>query len=108
MSNWTELDRAINILKDTPNLIPMQCSSEYPCKPNRVGLNVIQEMIKRYNLPVGFSDHTLGFSAGISAVALGCVVVEKHFTFSKLMYGSDAANSLEPEEFKKILKSPIL
>ena len=101
MSDWNELDAAVNILKNCPMLIPMQCSSKYPCEPELVGLNVITEMIKRYNLPIGFSDHTLGFSAGISAVALGCVVVEKHFTFSKLMYGSDAVNSMEPEEFKK-------
>ena len=101
MSDWGEIDRAINVLRNSPNLIPMQCSSSYPCKPELVGLNVISEMLKRYNLPVGFSDHTLGFAAGISAVALGCVAVEKHFTFSKLMYGSDAKNSMEPKEFKK-------
>jgi len=57
-------------------------------------------MMERYDLEVGFSDHTLGFAAAISAVCLGCTVIEKHFTFSKLMYGSDAANSMEPYEFK--------
>ena len=77
----------------------MQCSSMYPCEPDSIGLNVITEMIARYKLPVGFSDHSNGYAAAISAVALGCIAVEKHFTFSKLMYGSDAANSMEPEDF---------
>ena len=45
MSNWTELDRAINILRSCPNLIPMQCSSSYPCRPESVGLNVINEIL---------------------------------------------------------------
>ena len=100
MSNWSELDQAINILKKSNALIPMQCTSSYPCDPESVGLNIIGEMRERYKLPVGFSDHTLGFAAAISAVALGCVVIEKHFTFSKLMYGSDAYHSMEPKEFK--------
>jgi N-acetylneuraminate synthase len=58
------------------------------------------EMRKRYGLPVGLSDHTLGCAACISAVALGATVVEKHFAFSRLMYGSDAQHSMEPAEFK--------
>jgi N,N'-diacetyllegionaminate synthase len=80
----------------------MQCSSVYPCIPELVGLNVILEMQQRYGLPVGFSDHTLGYAACISAVALGARVVEKHFTFSRLMYGSDAQHSMEPAEFKAL------
>jgi N-acetylneuraminate synthase len=59
------------------------------------------DMGRRYDLPVGFSDHTLGFAAAIAAVALGAVVVEKHFTFSRLMYGSDAKHSMEPAEFQR-------
>ena len=105
MSDWEELDRAVEILRKSCQLIPMQCTSSYPCESDDVGLNVIQEMIKRYDLPVGFSDHTLGFAAGIGAVILGCKVVEKHITFSKLMYGSDAAHSMEPNEFKMFCSS---
>ena len=100
MSNWSELDEAIKILRKSKKLIPMQCTSSYPCAPESVGLNVIEEMRERYKLSIGFSDHTLGFAAAISAVAMGCVAIEKHFTFSKLMYGSDAAHSMEPKEFK--------
>lgn len=100
MSNWSELDAAVDILRKTGPLVIMQCSSIYPCPPEQVGLNVMQAMAERYGIPVGYSDHTLGVAACISAVALGAVVVEKHFTFSKLMYGSDAAHSMEPDEFK--------
>ncbi len=105
MSNWFELDNAVNILKNCPKLVPMQCTSSYPCKPEMVGLNIIKQMMERYNLEVGFSDHTIGFAAAISAVALGSTVIEKHFTFSKLMYGSDAANSMEPNEFEVFCSS---
>jgi N,N'-diacetyllegionaminate synthase len=59
-------------------------------------------MSERYGIPVGYSDHTMGFSAPIAAVALGASVIEKHFTFSRLMYGSDAKHSMEPEEFRRL------
>lgn len=100
MSNWAELDRAVAALRKGGPIVVMQCSSAYPCAPERVGLNVMLEMQQRYGLPVGLSDHTLGHAACISAVALGATVVEKHFTFSRLMYGSDARHSMEPDEFK--------
>lgn len=100
MSSWTELDEAVSILNPKCELIILQCSSIYPCPPDRVGLNVIHEMAKRYKLPIGYSDHTLGLAAPIAAVALGAKLIEKHFTFSRKMYGSDAPNSMEPTEFK--------
>ncbi len=105
MSNWAELDKAVSILKDKCNLVVFQCSSMYPCTDKYVGLNVLNEIKKRYNCKVGFSDHTLGISAPIAAVTLGAQVVEKHFTFSKYMYGSDAAHSMEPDEFKYLSQS---
>ncbi len=101
MNSWEELDRAVEIYKqaDLPLLL-MQCTTEYPCPPERVGLNVMQEMAARYSTPVGFSDHSSGVAAPIAAAALGATVIEKHFAFSRLMYGSDAKNSLEPAEFR--------
>ncbi len=102
MSDWSELDSALNVLQPLKQLTIMQCSSVYPCPIDKVGLNVIQEMQDRYGLPVGFSDHTAGQSAAIAAAALGAVAIEKHFTFSKLMYGSDAINSMEPPDFKQL------
>jgi len=101
MSNWKELDYAVEVLGQGSGLVSiMQCSSIYPCPPEKVGLNVIAEMLERYKLPVGFSDHTTGSAAAIAAIAKGATFVEKHFTFSRLMYGSDAANGMEPQEFQ--------
>ena len=100
MSDWAELDRAVEVLRDAVPLTIMQCSSEYPCVPEHVGLNVLAEMRERYHLPVGFSDHTVGFAAPFAAAALGATVIEKHFAFSRLMYGSDAKHSMEPPDFR--------
>jgi N-acetylneuraminate synthase len=102
MSNWAELERGIEALKGASEIVPMQCTTAYPCPPELIGLNVIAEMRQRFGLPVGYSDHTSGSAASIAAVALGAVCVEKHLTFSKLMYGSDAANAMEPDVFKSL------
>lgn len=100
MSNWAELDRAVAALEGGGPVTLMQCTSAYPCPPERVGLNVLREMAERYRRPVGFSDHTTSSAAAFAAAGLGATVVEKHFTFSRLMYGSDAINSMEPPEFR--------
>ena len=104
MSDWTELDRAVATLKGSVPLTVLQCSSVYPCPPESVGLNVLLELRQRYGVPVGLSDHTLGFSAAIAAAALGATAIEKHFTFSRLMYGSDAKHSMEPAELTLLCK----
>ncbi|WP_240536416.1 N-acetylneuraminate synthase family protein [Bradyrhizobium genomosp. III] len=100
MSNWYELDAAVAALRSSCAVTLLQCTSVYPCPPEQVGLNVMLKMRERYDVPVGFSDHTLGFAAAIAAVALGATVVEKHFTFSTLMYGSDAKHSMIPDQFR--------
>lgn len=105
MSSWGELDAAVEVLsKGAGQLAVMQCSSAYPCPPNQVGLNVLAEMRDRYGLPVGFSDHTNGPTAAIAAVVLGATIVEKHFTFSRLMYGSDAQFATEPAEWAALAR----
>jgi len=103
MSSWEELDRAVAVFKDKEKLTILQCTSEYPCKPENAGLNVMLEIKERYQCKVGFSDHTLGIGVPLTAVVLGASLVEKHFTLSKLMYGSDAKNSTEPGEFKHMV-----
>jgi N-acetylneuraminate synthase len=105
MSNWKEIDQAVNILKKNCDLTIMQCTSLYPCPDNKIGINVIKEMIKRYKLPVGFSDHTLGYEASIAAVMEGATVIEKHITFSNHMYGSDAFNAMELDKFYSFCSS---
>lgn len=100
MSGWDDMDAAVQALSGGGPVGVMQCSSAYPCPPERVGLNVLMEMAARYSLPVGYSDHTMGCAAAFAAAALGAKFVEKHFTFSRLMYGSDARHSMEPGEFR--------
>lgn len=105
MSSWSELDEAVNTILTCHNqLTVLQCTSEYPCPYEDVGLNVMLEMRDRYKLPVGLSDHTLTNYAAFAAVVLGASVIEKHFTFSRHMYGSDAKHSMEPTEFADLVQ----
>jgi len=102
MSTWDELTTAVSYFDSGRQVCVMQCTSIYPCPPELVGLNILEELRVRYpGNTLGFSDHTLGFAAGVAAATLGATVIEKHFTFSRLMYGSDAKNSMEPADFKK-------
>lgn len=100
MSNWEEIANAVDVLKE--NLIVLfQCSSQYPCLAKNIGLNIITEMIDKYNKStIGYSDHTPDNFTAIAAFMKGAKVFEKHFTLSKKMYGPDAGLSLEPEELK--------
>jgi N,N'-diacetyllegionaminate synthase len=99
MSDWREIDAAVETLRKYHDQITvLQCTTSYPCEPEDVGFNVMAEMRDRYGLPVGFSDHTKSIFAPIAAASLGASVIEKHFTMSKWLYGSDAWNSLEPPE----------
>lgn len=104
MSSWTELTDCVKIFEESnSNYAILQCTSEYPCRPEKVGLNVIEELRQTYpNIPIGFSDHTEGIWADIAAWMLGANIIEKHFTISKLMYGPDAYMSLEPVEMKQL------
>lgn len=105
MSSWAELDEAVNtILRYHDRLTVLQCTSEYPCPYEQVGLNAMLEMGERYKLLVGLSDHTLTIYASLAAVTLGASVIERHLTFSRLMYGSDARHSLEPDEFADLVR----
>ncbi len=102
MSSWAELDRAVEAAGDEVTVL--QCTSEYPTPPERVGLNVLAELRERYGKPVGLSDHTLGPYACFAAVALGASVVEKHFTLSRELYGPDASLALEPDELEELVE----
>ena len=104
MSSWDELDQAVEVvISRNQDLTILQCTSEYPCSYENVGLNVMLEMAERYGKDVGLSDHTLTNYASFAAVSLGAKVIEKHFTFSRKMYGSDAPHSLEPDELTDLV-----
>ena len=105
MSSWRELDDAVEpFRRHHDRLTVLQCTTEYPCPPEHVGLNVMLEIKERYSLPVGLSDHSLTTYAAIAAVAFGASAIEKHFTFSRSMYGSDARHSLEPDELADMVR----
>lgn len=107
MTSDAEVDECMQIfLKKNCDVAIMQCTSEYPCNPDNVGLNVISEYMRKYpNVTVGFSDHTSGVWAAIAAYVTGARIIEKHFTLSKLMYGPDAKMSMEPDEMKLLCES---
>ena len=105
MSSTAELDAAVGEAGSRQSDVTiLQCTSQYPCPPERAGLNVLAELRERYGKPVGFSDHTVGPYAAFAAVALGAVAIEKHFTLSKEMYGSDARFAAEPHELRELVE----
>ena len=81
----------------------LKCNSGYPAPPEEMNLRTISDMQRRFRVPVGLSDHTLGIAAPIAAVALGACIIEKHFTLSRGVPGPDSAFSLEPLEFKAMV-----
>ena len=83
----------------------LKCVSAYPTPLEEVNLKAIEYMKRFFNLPVGLSDHSLGISVPIASVALGARVIEKHFCLDRNVYTLDSHFSLEPQEFKDMVKS---
>lgn len=104
MGNLEEVTRAVNIFKSTNSpLLIFQCTSNYPSDPRNANLRVIKTYKKLFEIPVGLSDHTISNTTCISAIALGAVAIEKHFTISRNLPGIDQKASLEPKELKKLI-----
>ncbi len=102
-----ELDKAVEIFRkeENSNFTILHCNSIYPVPYEKVNLGMIDFYRKRYGCNVGFSDHTEGIEASIAAVSIGASVIEKHFTLSKNLPVPDAAISVEPDSFKKMILS---
>lgn len=83
----------------------LHCTSQYPAPHNELNLNAIPYMQETFGLPVGYSDHSEGIVASISAVAIGAEIIEKHFTLDKNMDGPDHKASLMPEELQELVSS---
>ena len=83
----------------------LKCTSAYPAPLGEVNLRTIANMIETFHTIVGLSDHTLGISVPIAAVALGAKIIEKHFILDRKLGGPDAAFSLEPDELKAMINS---
>lgn len=107
MGTLGEIEDAVNTIKNVGNedIILLHCITSYPAKFESLNLRAIQTLKEAFKLPVGFSDHSLGIYAPIAAVALGAVVIEKHFTLDKNLPGPDHNASLSPEELKEMIKA---
>ena len=81
----------------------LQCTSSYPAPVERSNLRMIPNLAETFGVKAGLSDHTIGSAAAVAAVALGATMVEKHFILDRSIGGPDAAFSMEPEEFRKMV-----
>jgi N-acetylneuraminate synthase len=104
MSPFAELDDAVGILRGRAPVAVLQCTSEYPSPPERVGLNVLHELATRYSSPVGLSDHSGTIYPSLAAVTLGASVIEVHVTLSREMFGPDVAASVTTEELRSLVE----
>lgn len=107
MATLGEIEEALEVLKNngTTDVTILHCNTEYPTPMSDVNLTAMNTMKDAFKVKVGYSDHTLGIEVPIAAVALGAVVIEKHFTLDKTMEGPDHKASLEPDELKQMVKS---
>ena len=109
MANMDEVKATINALFQAgtkkENLTILHCNTEYPTPFQDVNLKAMLTIEKELNVPIGYSDHTLGIEVPIAAVAMGAKVIEKHFTLDRNMEGPDHKASLEPSELKTMIAS---
>lgn len=108
MANIQEIEAAIEVLVKygTPrsDITLLHCTTEYPAPKNEINLRAMQTLRERFGLSVGYSDHTEGIEIPVAAVALGAVVIEKHFSLDRNMEGPDHKASLEPDELRQMVR----
>lgn len=106
MSNIEEIQIAFQELKNhgAKSITLLHCTSDYPACFEDLNLKAISTLRQNFNVPIGFSDHSLGIEASIAAVSLGATIIEKHFTLDKAMPGPDHVASLSPEELTLMIK----
>jgi pseudaminic acid synthase len=107
MATLEEIEEAVHTATKAgaKQIALLKCTSEYPASPDDMHLRTIPEMARRFLLPVGLSDHTMGVAVPVAAVALGACIVEKHLTLSRGVKGPDSVFSLEPREFKAMVEA---
>ena len=107
MATFDEIDEAVRTIREAGNnqIALLKCTSAYPSRPEDMNLLTIPHLAEAYGLPTGLSDHTLGTTVPIAAVALGACIIEKHLTLSRSIAGPDSAFSLEPHEFKEMVEA---
>jgi len=105
MATIEEINEAIDAARTAgaTQLALLRCTSSYPAPPEEMNLRSIPDLVCRFGLPVGLSDHTPDIAVSVAAVALGASLIEKHITLSRADGGPDSAFSLEPREFKSLV-----
>lgn len=105
MATWDDVDLAVNAFDGAGgrDLTLMHCTSVYPCPPAETNLRRITRLAGDYGTKVGFSDHTVGTTAAVAAVALGACMVERHFTLGHGMEGPDHHFSADPDELRALV-----
>ncbi len=102
MSRESEIEKIISeILHITPCAL-LQCTTNYPCPPENWGLSLIPQFRKKYDIPIGFSDHSGDIFASLAAISLGATIIEIHVTFSKDMFGPDVPSSITFDQLRTI------
>lgn len=105
MSSYEELDRTVAYLRERKvEFSILQCTTSYPTKPEQYGLNVISELKNRYNVRVGFSDHSASTATSIAAVTLGAEILEFHAVYDRRQFGPDSSSSLTINEIEGLVK----
>lgn len=107
IATLSDIEEAINACKRMGNeqIALLKCTSAYPAPLEDINLRTIPNLADTFKTVVGLSDHTLSISVPIASVALGAKIIEKHFILDRKLGGPDAAFSLEPEEFKAMVKA---
>ena len=107
MCGMDEIDEALSLIKEkgVDDIKLLHCNTEYPTPFEDVNLRAMNTIRERFDLEVGYSDHTRGIEVPIAAVAMGATVIEKHFTLDRNMEGPDHKASLEPDELKAMVKA---
>ena len=105
MASLGEVEEAVDTIHTAGNqqLVLLHCTSNYPTVYPDVNLKAMLTLKNAFQLPVGYSDHTLGIEVPIAATALGACVIEKHFTLDRNLPGPDHRASLEPDQFKQMV-----
>ena len=104
-SNMKEVESAVKIIKSTGNnkIILLHSVVQYPSLIQESNLNVLETLRKKFNLNVGYSDHSPGSLIALSSVVLGAKMIEKHFTINPKSIGPDHPHSMDPKSFKKMV-----
>ena len=109
MSDLGDIKNALDVLIECgvskDQLTVLHATTEYPCPIQEVNISAMQTISINFGVKVGYSDHTNGIEVSIAAVALGACVIEKHFTLDQTMEGPDHKASLEPNEFKSMVRA---